>query len=94
MRATKNAILSQIDELSNSLSKQNITISKFEVKVVNENLNFDFTQNQSNFHDNSNGNFNNRQNKHYWNKTRSEDIETVKLLQYKDYDELGVNILA
>jgi len=92
--STKNAILSQIDELSNSLSKQNITISKFEVKVVNENLNFDFTQNQSNFHDNSNGNFNNRQNKHYWNKTRSEDIETVKLLQYKDYDELGVNILA
>jgi hypothetical protein len=92
--STKTAILNQIDELSNSLLKQNITISKFEVKVMNDNLNFDFTKNQSNFNFDSNNNSNDRQNKHYWNKTRSEEIETVKLLQYKDYHESGINILA
>jgi flagellar hook-length control protein FliK len=92
--SAKTAILNQIDELSNSLLKQNITISKFEVKVVNDNLNFDFTKNQSNFNFDSNNNSNERQNKHYWNKARSEEIETVKLLQYKDYNESGVNILA
>jgi hypothetical protein len=92
--STKTAILNQIDELSNSLLKQNITISKFEVKVVNDNLNFDFTKNQSNFNFDSNNSSNTKQNKHYWNETRSEEIETVKLLQYKDYHESGINILA
>jgi hypothetical protein len=61
---------------------------------MNDNLNFDFTKNQSNFNFDSNNNSNDRQNKHYWNKTRSEEIETVKLLQYKDYHESGINILA
>jgi hypothetical protein len=92
--STKTAILNQIDELSNSLLNQNITISKFEVKVVNDNLNFDFTKNQSNFNFDSNNSSNTKQNKHYWNETRSEEIETVKLLQYKDYHESGINILA
>lgn len=92
--SAKTAILNQIDELSNSLLKQNITISKFEVKVVNDNLNFDFTKNQSNFNFDSNNNSNDRQNKYYWNKATREEIETVKILQYKDYKESGVNILA
>lgn len=92
--STKNAILNKIDELSSSLMKQNITISKFEVKVVNDSLNFEFAKNQSNFNQNSNGSYSNRQNKHYWNKNSNEDIQALKFPQFNDHNEVGVNILA
>lgn len=92
--STKNAILNKIDELSISLMKQNITISKFEVKVVNDSLNFEFAKNQSNFNQNSNASDSNRQNKYYWNKNRNEDIEALKFPQFNDHNGIGVNILA
>ncbi|TJX66268.1 flagellar hook-length control protein FliK [Soehngenia saccharolytica] len=92
--STKNAILNKIDELSISLMKQNITISKFEVKVVNDSLNFEFAKNQSNFNQNSNASDSNRQNKHYWNKNSNEDIQALKFPQFNDNNVVGVNILA
>lgn len=90
--SAKNLILNRLEELSASLLKHEITITKFDVKVDSSMMNFDLSKDQSNLGHESNSR--NNKDKHFWNKNIQKEITPLDYSSSLNLSKAGISILA